>query len=173
MADVVTTAFTVIFISILLLVGVVVFGTVSIPMGDQLQSREIVIAAGCSDDNDTTTTTLCTGTVSYPPIENNTRSVTVYNCTGTACVILTDGTHYNYSEVSGLFTIITDTLADIVNGSIEVEYWKNTASISADNAQQSITGTVYGGFDLATVMVIVMAAVAIVGTIFLIGRRGA
>lgn len=174
MVDVVTTAYTIIFIGILLLVGIVVFATVADPMSDQYFARETIIAAGCSDDNATTQFTLCSGTANRLPIENGTRAApVVLNCSTdlVTCQTLTDATDYNFTN-AGVFQIITDTNGDKYNGTILASYWQDIWSDRTDNAQQSITSTVYGGFDLATVMVIVMAAVAIVGTIFLIGRRG-
>ena len=184
MADVITTAGTIIFLGILLLVGVVVFATVADPMSDQFHSREIVIAAetctnltadsGGSPLNTTYNMSVCTGTINYPPIENGTRAAPiVYNCSsalglGGTCQTMTTA-FYNFSQGIGIFHI----LDDIYNGTIMVDYWEDNWADSVDRAQQSITGTVYGGFDLATVMVIVMAAVGIVSTIFLIGRRGA
>lgn len=173
MADVVTSAYAVIFIGVLLLIGVVVFATVADPMGDQIHSGETLIAAGCSNDSDASTTfnvSLCTGTADHLSIENATRTPPILtNCTGTVCTSMTSGTDYNYTIDVGLFHVFDDTN----NGTIKVTYFENTALAGADNAQQSITGTVYGGFDLTTVLMIVMAAVAIVSTIFLIGRRGA
>ena len=169
MADVITTAYTIIFIGILLLVGVLIFATVADPMGDQLYEGETLIAAGCSNESlQTFNVTACTGTANHLPIENVTRAAPVLtNCTGASCTAMTAGTDYNYTTNIGLFHVFDD----INNGTIKVTYWENTALASADKAQQSITGTVYGGFDLATVMVIVMAAVGIISTIFLIGRR--
>lgn len=178
MADLLTTAYTVIFIGVLLIVGIIIMAYVADPMGDQFHSNELLIAAGCSDDNSSTEVTLCSGTVDNPPIENVTRAAPVVtNCTATMtdCQTMTAGTHYNYSKGSGTFRICHDnsTIADTYNGTIYISYWEDAATDNADNAQQSITSTAYGGFELAVVMLIVMAAVGIVSTIFLIGRRGA
>jgi hypothetical protein len=179
MADVVASAYAVIFVSILLVVGVVVFGTIADPMGDQWYNNETVIAAGCSDDNASTESTLCSGTVDNIPIENVTRAVPVlYNCTTarTSCQLMTAGTHYNYSTTDGVIWLASGfntTIGDTYNGTIFVSYWQDTALAGADNAQQSITDITYSGFDLAMVMVIVIAAVAIIGGVFLIGKRGA
>lgn len=169
MADVVTTAYTIIFIGILLMIGVVIFGTIADPMGDQWYPNESIITAGCSDPF---TTTLCAGAVDHLPIENGTRAQpVVYNCSATglaSCQLMTPATHYNLTTSTGTIYIVDDTY----NGTIYVSYWADTALTAADNAQQSVTGTIYGGFDLATVMVIVMAAVGIISTIFLLGKRG-
>ncbi len=173
MADVVTTAFTIIFIGILLLIGVVIFGTIADPMGDQFYPNESVIAYGCSDPyNVSGSTYACSGTVAHPSIENTTRAAPVgYNCTATKtdCQIMTYGTHFNVTTSTGLIYIEDDDY----NGTIYISYWSDTATASADLAQQSMTGTIYGGFDLATVMVIVMAAVGVISAVFLIGRKGA
>lgn len=178
MADVVTTAYTIIFIGVLLLIGAVVFAYIADPMGDQLYVNETVIAAGCSSVGAAS----CTGTVDNPPIENITRAAPVaYNCSFTAsnlsaCIhidttrtVSPHTTAYVYNKSTGEIFIMNASY----NGTIRVTYWEDAALTGADNAQQSITGVIYGGFDLATVMVIVMAAVGIISTIFLIGNRGA
>ena len=176
MVDVVTTGYTIIFIGVLLLIGVVVFGTIADPMGDQRYVNESVIAAGCSDDNASTESPLCSGIVDHPAIENNTRAAPVlYNCTATRtlCQSMTAGTNYNYSKSDGTFWISDVSTGDAYNGTIFITYWSDTATDPADRAQQSISSTAYGGFDLATVLVIVMAAVGIISAVFLIGKRGA
>jgi len=169
MVDVVTTASTIIFIGILLIVGAVVFGTIADPMGDQWYPNETIIAAGCSNIT-VGDPALCSGIVDHPPIENVTRAAPIiYNCSSDGATCQTVTSQYNYSKGDGTIYMTNDTW----NGSIKVDYWSDTALTGADNAQQSITSIAYGGFDLATVLVIVMAAVGIVSAIFLIGRRGA
>jgi len=179
MADVVTSAYTIIFIGVLLLIGVLVFGTVADTTSDQFYAYETIIAANaCSNESDASAVSSalnvsgCTGSIDNPPIENGTRAApVVYNCSSTAgtCAQITVTTDYNFTVSAGLFHILDDKY----NGTIKVSYWEDVWSDSVDNAQQSITGTVYGGFDLATVLVIVMAAVAIISAVLLIGRRGA
>lgn len=179
MADVMGMAFAVVFIAVLLIVGTVVFAYVADLTGDPFHTNEILIAAGCSDDNASTEGTLCTGTANYLPIENITRAVPVLtNCTTarTSCQTLTAGTHYNYSKSSGLFWLASGfntSVGDTYNGTIFINYYEDDWKDTVDNAQQSITGITYSGFDLGMIMAIVMAAVGVVAGIFLIGRRGA
>ena len=162
------------FVGILLAVGVIVFGYVADLTGDDWHPYEQVIAAGCSDDNASTEGVLCSGTVANPSIEDGTRAEpVVQNCSsGGVCQTMTNGTHYNYTADSGTFTILTSALGDIYNGSIRVSYWEDEWRDTVDNAQQSISSTTYSGFELGTVMIIVAAAGAIIGGIFLVGRRG-
>jgi len=172
MADITGAAYAVIFVGVLLLVGIVVYGTVADPMGDQPNYLEEVIVAGCTNESTTSfNSTSCRGTLDNAPMENVTRpTALVYNCTTVGVCTAITAPGYNLTDDSvGTLHILDDQY----NGSIRVTYYEDTALANADNAQQSITSIGYSGFEVATIMVIVMAAVGIVSGIFLIGRRGA
>lgn len=175
MADATGAAFAVVFIAVLILIGAVVFGYVADLTGDPYYTDETIIAAGCSDHNTSTEAGLCSGTVDNAPIENVTRDApVVYNCTGATCITLTASTHYFYNVSDGSIRINTDTeLSDQVNGTIRADYYQDVWRDDVDNAQQSISSTTYSGFELGMIIAIVIAAVAVVGGVFLIGKRGA
>lgn len=171
MTDVVNSAFAVIFIGILLMVGIIVFAYASDPMSDEFWANETLSIVNCS----TGTTSTCVDEVDHTPIENETRAVPVlYNCTwGPAdaptdpCDVV-DAAEFAYYVGNGTIFIHNDAS----NGSLKISYWQdNMLGNDADLAQQSISSTAYGGFDLGAVMIIVMAAVAIIGSVFLIGKR--
>jgi len=175
MADVTGMAFTVVFIAVLLTVGVFVFAFSADIAADEWHYREEIIAAGDCANGTSPSITLnvsgCEATVANPPIEATTRvTAVVENCStasGGTCNAMTDGTHYNISTSTGTIHVQDD----IYGGSIQVSYWADEVRDTVDNAQKSITSTVYGGFELATVLTIILAAVGIMGGIMLIGKR--
>lgn len=181
MADAMAVAYTVIFIGVLLMVGLIIFGYVSNQAGDPFHAREIIIPAGCGNSTvceacenafNTSESANCTGVVANPPIENVTRAIpVVLNCSGNGsyCQTMTVSTDFNYSVGDGRFHV----LQDLWNGNITVDYFEDEWADAQDNAQQSVTSTGAAGFELAAVIVIVMAAVAVVSTIYLAGTRGA
>ncbi len=171
MADIMASIMAAIFVGVLLMVGLLVYGITSDAMlHDPFFPNELVISgggvAGCSEDAGHTAT--CVGTVNNPDIGNTTRAQPVVrNCTstGTSCQTLTVSSDYNMSPTGVLTVLLT-----VNNGSIYVDYYQDVATDTTDLAQQSITTTTYSGFELASVLIIVIAAVAVIGGIFLIGK---
>ena len=153
----------IIVVSIFVIVGALVYGYVAdVVPHDEWYSGELLcigngtaigvcnVTAGISIDN--------------TPIQNGSEVVYISNSSAT----LTAGTDYN---------VVTTSTINITNGSIDaaedwvyINYYEDVVSDVRQSSWTSVNATSYSGFGLLSVAIIVMAAVAIVGLVFLIRR---
>lgn len=145
----------ILFIAISLIIGMIVFSSVFQNTGNAPYTEATCNAA-----------TNCTYNVLHPPVVGGTD--VVINCT--AGQTLTRGVDYELTHANGTFQVISGDLNTSCSLPITYRVERITTS-GGDATSELINTTTASAVNLATVGLIILAAITILGAVFLLGRK--
>ena len=154
--DVTNVAVTLVVAGILFVVGVLVFSNVSNKVAEQIPT----VNSSVVDE----TFAILSGTGQLAAIQIRVNGVTAISNATVACAI---GTTCNFSAGG----VITANNGTFLNSSDYVANYSVDALSSAGTTAGTIQSTVLDSFDLGVIALIVLAAVSILGILFLLGGK--